>query len=262
MQDYRDDGSSRRRQIRKNIESLQGKLKTTRNPFQQSSIAGELGKLEQERMQLDSLFTEQTGEEIQDDVQDEAPEEHFPFLNTIYSANPGLLKKSQNLERDVRASILYVHYFEQEFLGLFTSRKLRLDVKFSVERDSFYDQYYQISRSLKNYQIEADRIADGTYAKQYEAEILKRKVEMRHALLVEIDWFFRKLKRFANELAKDIAGDGLLCQNPDDELDYSDLDRERLLRGKTVGAAVQSLYEYAAEAVTYVDVPDFQQRPL
>lgn len=258
MEDYREDSGSRRKQIRRNIESLQGKLKQARNPFQQSSIADELGKLELERMQLDTLFDE-PGEE---DAADEAPEEEYPLLNHIYTMHSELLRQSQHLERDIRASILYLEYVEREFLGMFTSRKMRLDVKYSVERDSFYDLYYQVSRSLKNYRTEADRIASGSYAKQYEADILKRKVEMRHAVLIEIDWFFRKLRRFTKELIADIDGDGLLCQNPQEKLNYSKLDQERALRGKTVEEGIRSIFEYANEAVAYVDIPEFQQRPL
>lgn len=260
MEDYREDGGSRRRQIRRNIESLQGKLKNTRNPFQQSSIAGELGKLEQEHMQLESLFDEEAADD--GEAQEEAPQERFPLLNQLYQRNPDILQKSQHLERDIRASVLYLHYLEAEFLGMFTSRKMRLDVKFSVERDSFYDLFYQVSRSLKNYRTEADRIAEGSYTKQYEAEILKRKVEMRHAVLIEVDWFFRKLRRFAKELIADIEGDGLLCQNPQEELSYSEIDQEEFLRGSTVEDGIRSLYAYASEAVEYVDIPDFQQRPL
>ncbi|MFP4115331.1 MAG: hypothetical protein ACOC1I_03900 [Spirochaetota bacterium] len=259
MEDYREDNISRRRQIRRNIESLQGKLKTTRNPFQQSSIAGELSKLEQERMQIDSLFEEPP---VEEDADEEAPEEHYPQLNGIYQENPDLLQKSQHLERDIRASILYLDYFEREFLGMFTSRKMRLDVKYSVERDSFYDIYYQVSRSLQNYRTEADRIAAGSYTKQYEADILKRKVEMRHAVLIELDWFFRKLKRFAKELIEDIEQDELRCQNPSEPLEYTSLDGERLLRGQTVEEGIRMLYEYVSEAVDYLEIPEFQQRPL
>ncbi len=262
MEDYRDDSGSRRSQIRRNMETLQGKLKTTRNPFQQSSIAGELGKLEQEQMQLDSLFEDGPAAEAVAEADDEAPQEQFPLLNRIYQDHPQLLKKSGHLERDIRAAILYMDYFEREFLGMFTSRKMRLDVKYSVERDSFYDLLHQVSRSLKNYRTEADRIASGSYTKQYEADILKRKVEMRHTVLVEIEWFFRKLRRFAKELIADIDGDGLLCQNPESELGYSDLDKEQLLRGRTVDEGIRILYEYAAEAVEYLDIPEFQQRPL
>lgn len=258
MEHYRDDSSSRRSQVNRSIESLHGKLKTARNPFQQSSIAGELGRLEQEKMQLDSLF---------DDPQEpseepEAPEDRFPVLNTIYSAHPDLLRKATHLERDIRATILYLHQFETEFLGMFTSRRMKLDVKFSVERDSFYDLFFQVSRSLKNYRTEADRIVEGTYTKTYEADILKRKVEMRHALLIEIDWFFRKLKRFARNLLADIQGEGLLCQNPDDVLSYSKIDRERILRNRTVREGISLLSELASEAVDYVEIPEFQQRPL
>src|SRR6056297_83777 len=258
MEDYREDSGLRRREVRRSIETLQGRLKKTQNPFQQSSIAGELGKLEAERMQLDSLFDETPEQE----AAEEAPEEQFPMLNRVYQENPDLLKKSQHLERDIRASILYVHYFEREFLGMFTSRKMRLDVKYSVERDSFYDLIHQVSRSLKNYRTEADRIAEGSYTKQYEADILKRKVEMRHSVLVEVDWFFRKLRRFAKELIIDSEEDRLLCQNPEEELTYSKIDHERLLRGLSVEEAIRKLFEYASEAVDYLEIPEFQQRTL
>jgi hypothetical protein len=139
---------------------------------------------------------------------------------------------------------------------------MRLDVKYSVERDSFYDLMHQVTRSLKNYRTEADRIAEGSYAKQYESEILKRKVEMQHVVLGEIDWFFRKLRRFAKELLADIEGDRVLCQNPDEPLDYTTMDQERLLRGRTVRDGIDALHEYACEAVDYLDIPEFQQRPV
>lgn len=258
MEDYRDDSSSRRRQVNRNIESLRDRLKKTRNPFQQSSLSGELGRLEHERMQLDSLF-----DDPQEEGQDtNAPDAQYPHLNRVYSESAELLAENEHLERDIRAAILYVHCFEHEFLGIFTSRKMRLDVKYSVERDSFYDLLHQVARTLKNYRTEADRIASGSYAKQYEADILKRKVEMRHAVLIETEWFFRKLRRFAKELLADIDGEGLLCQNPEATLEYSKLDEERLLRNRTVGDAIRTLFEFTDEAVEYLDIPEFQQRPL
>ncbi|MFP4375976.1 MAG: hypothetical protein ACLFP4_02930 [Spirochaetales bacterium] len=258
MEDYRETSSNRRSQIRRNMEQLQRQLKSTSNPFQKSSIAGELGKLEKERMQLDSLFDEEPEEE----AEEEAPEEQFPILNQIYRDSPELLRKSQHLERDVRASILYLHRFEAEFIGMFTSRKLRLDVKYSVERDTFYDIYHQVARTLMNYRTEADRIAEGSYAKQYEADVLKRKVEMRHATLVEVEWFFRRLRRFSKQLVTDIAGDGILCQNPHSELEYDTLDREKLLRNRSVAEALQMLWDFSSEAVAYLDIPEFQQKAL
>lgn len=257
MEDYREDSGGRRKQLRRSIESLHGKLKKTRNPFQQSSIEDELSKLEQERLQIDSLFVEDETE-----PEDEELPDQFPCLSVLWKRYEHILKQSRHVERDVRASFLYMQFFEDEFLGMFTVRKLRLDVQYSVERDQFYDLFHQVQRSLLNYRTEADRIAEGTYTKEYEAEILKRKVEMRLAVLVELDWFFRKVKRFAKRLLEDIDGDGLLCQNPDEKLDYTRLDRETTLRNKTVAAGLAELLALAAEAIEYVEVPEFQQRAL
>ncbi len=257
MDHYREESALRRRQIRRNIEVLQGRLKTTRNPFQQSSLAGELGRLEQEQLRIGSLLDE-PGEAVEEDV----PGDRYPLLNRIYHESPDLLTKCRHLDRDMRAATLYVHYFEQEFVGMFTVRKMRLDVKYSVERDTFYDLLNQATRSLDNFRTEADRIAEGSYAKQYEAEILKRKVEMQHVVLGEIDWFFRKLRRFTKDLLTDLEGDRLLCQNPNDPLEYAAMDHEKLLRGRTVVQGIEALHAYAVEAVEYLDIPDFQQRPV
>ena len=257
MEDYKEDSGGRRKQIRRSIESLEGKLKKARNPFQQSSIADELSKLEQERLEIDSLF-----QEDEQGPEEEESEDQFPCLSLLWKRYEHILKQCRHVERDVRASFLYMQFFEDEFLGMFTVRKLRLDVQYSVERDQFYDLFHQVMRSLLNYRTEADRIAKGTYTKEYEAEILKRKVEMRLAVLVELDWYFRKVKRFARVLLEDIDGEGLLCQNPDEKLDYTRLDRETTLRNKSVAAGLGELLALAVEAIEYVEVPEFQQRAL
>ncbi|MBU8913327.1 MAG: hypothetical protein KOO61_04835 [Spirochaetales bacterium] len=257
MEDYQEGSGGRRKQVRRSIESLEGKLKKTRNPFQQSSIEEELSKLELERMQIDSLFREN-----EEEVEEEVAADQFPYLNVLWNRYEHLVKQCRHVERDVRASFLYMQFFEDEFLGMFTVRKLRLDVQYSVERDQFYDLFHQVQRSLLNYRTEADRIAQGTYTKEYEAEILKRKVEMRLAVLVELDWYFRKVRRFAKVLLEDIDGDGLLCQNPEEKLDYTRLDRETTLRNRTVATGLAQLLALAVEAIEYVEVPDFQQRAL
>ena len=257
MEDYREDSGGRRKQVRRSIESIEGNLKKTRNPFQKSTIEDELRKLELERMEIDSLFLEN-----EEQVEEEVAANQFPYLNALWKRYEHLVKQCRHVERDVRASFLYMQFFEDEFLGMFTVRKLRLDVQYSVERDQFYDLFHQVQRSLLNYRTEADRIAQGTYTKEYEAEILKRKVEMRLAVLVELDWYFRKVKRFATVLLEDIDGDGLLCQNPEEKLDYTRLDRETTLRNRTVAAGLAELLALAVEAIVYVDVPDFQQRAL
>lgn len=257
MEDYQEDSGGRRKQLRRSIESLQGDLKKTRNPFEQSSIKDELSKLELEDLQFGDFFLEDEQE-----AEDEAFQDQFHYLNSLWKRYEDIVKQCNHVERDVCAAFLYMHFFEDEFLGMLTVRKLRLDVQYSVERDQFYDLFHQVQRSLLNYRTEADRIAKGTYTKEYETEILKRKVEMRHAVLVELEWYFRKVKRFATVLLEDMSGDGLLCQNPEEKLNYTKLDRETTLRNKTVAEGLTELLALTVEAIEYVDIPDFQQRPL
>jgi hypothetical protein len=142
---------------------------------------------------------------------------------------------------------------------MLTERKLKLDVKFSLERDTFYNLFSNLARRRDDYLVEAERIRTGEYSKSYEEDILKRLVEMRHNLFIECDRFFRRLGRFAHDLVEDMSGDGILCQNADDELEYTSIDRENVLRGRTVKQGVTMLAELCDEIVDYLDIPDFQR---
>jgi hypothetical protein len=82
---------------------------------------------------------------------------------------------------------------------------------------------------------------------------------MRHNLFIECDRFFRRLGRFSHDLVEDMSGDGILCQNADDELEYTTIDREKVLRGRTVKQGVTMLTELCDEIVDYLDIPDFQR---
>ena len=65
--------------------------------------------------------------------------------------------------------------------------------------------------------------------------------------------------RPAEDLIDDLEGNQILCQNGDEFLSYSTIDREIDLRGQSVKEAVERLYELADEAVNFIDVPDFQR---
>jgi hypothetical protein len=158
----------------------------------------------------------------------------------------------------VQAVFLYTQYFDDEFLGMLTERKLRLDVKFSIERDTFYNLFSDLARHRDDYLVEAERIRDGDYSKSYEDDMLKRLVEMRHNLFIEADRFFRRLGRFAHDLVEDADGEGILCQNAEEQLQYSSIDREKVLPGRSVKQGVAMLSELCDEIVDYLDIPDFQ----
>ncbi len=252
MQDYTGDLQSSYRKVSRRISDLQGRLRASRDAFSQKSIVDELTKLEHERIQIDNVFVE-TGTQ-RSTIEDR---ESFPILVGLEKRFPALLKQHATQVREIQALLLYFRYFEDEFIGLFSERKLKLDVEYSVERDGFYHQFTQLSRRTGNYCVEALRVQEGDYARTYEQEMLKRIVEMRHAVVIESNAFFRRVHRFTGELIDDLDGDAILCQNGDAELVYSDIDRETELRGMTVRQGLQLLFDICDEIIEYLDVPDF-----
>ncbi|WP_455381587.1 hypothetical protein [Salinispira pacifica] len=253
MEDYREDSVRSYRQIRQNIRSLQGKLRASHDALQKRKLIDELSHLEQERLRDGNLFTGD-GADL-----NEVPEEDFPILGRVWDRYEALISENREQPSDVQGLIVYLRYFDEEFLGFLTPRKLKLDVKYSMVRDTFYNLYNQLERNLSNYQQESSRIGAGDYTKKYEEDILKRLVEMRNALFIEADRFLRRLRQFAEDLIDDLEGKQILCQNGDDFLSYSSIDREVDLRGLSVKEAVERLYELADEAVSFIDVPDFQR---
>ncbi|TVQ38614.1 MAG: hypothetical protein EA384_08695 [Spirochaetaceae bacterium] len=252
MQDYTENLQASYHAVLKRIRQLQGRLRAAGDSLSQRTIVDELTQLEQERLKIDNLFLE-SGAEMHATTDDE----RFAILASLEKRYPDVLRTHSTQVRDVQALLLYLRYFEEEFIGLFSERKLKLDVKYSVERDGFYHQFSQLSRRVANYCDEALRIQEGNYSKTYEQDMLKRMVEMRHAVVIDSNTFFGRVHRFAGELIDDLDGDGILCQNGESELTYSELDRETELRGVAVRDALQLLFDACDEILEYLDVPDF-----
>lgn len=247
MHDYPGDSGG----IEKKIRSLQTRLNRSTNEFTRKSLVEELGRLEQERLHGDNIFTEgQAAAPDEDDTE-------FPILADLRTRYPEIVKKNEGQAREIQAIQLYLHHFDQEFIGLLNERKVRLDVKFSVERDGFYHVFNNLERRADSYCTEAERINSGEYTKAYEEDILKRMVEMRHNLFIETNRFFRHIQRFTGDLIEDLDGDAILCQNGDETLDYSDFDRETELRGKTVREGLEKLNEFSSEVIDFLNIPDF-----
>ena len=249
MHDYPGEGSRREKRIR----NLQNRLHESTNEFNRKSLVDELGRLEQERLHSDELFADKPGADKADGTDDEA----FPILARLRKQLADVQYEYRRFAREVQAVQLYLHHFDTEYLGLLNERKLRLDVKYSLERDSFYDAFNTVRRQADSYCTEAARINAGEYTKAYEEEILRRMVEMRHNLFIETNRLFRRVQRFTKDLIDDLNGDAILCQNPDERLSYSELDRERELRGKTVGEGIHRVYEFSSEVTSFLNIPDF-----
>ncbi|MEW5815759.1 MAG: hypothetical protein AB1798_10260, partial [Spirochaetota bacterium] len=137
--------------------------------------------------------------------------------------------------------------------------KLKLDIKFSIERDGFYNQFSQLMRTLDALKYEMQRIEKGKYDKTHEQDIFKRKRTMKRAFTIEMDKFFKHVNEFSRALVEDLHGAGILCLNGNDILHYGRLDKEKLLRNITIREALQKLQQFSAEVGGYLNIPDFKK---
>jgi len=151
---------------------------------------------------------------------------------------------------------LYVRRLEREFIPFLTSKLLKLDFKYSLDRDAFYGSLQALQRRIDDYRDECRRIAEGSKNREMEMETRKRAVKVARLAAVEGAKLFRALHAFATDLVDDAAGDGVKCLNAESEIAFDSLEGERMLQGMQVKAALGELGALAAEAVEYLNVPE------
>ena len=155
---------------------------------------------------------------------------------------------------------LYLTHFEKEFLPFLTEKQLKLDFKYSLERDSFYNSFEAIRRKMASYGDENRALRQGLVNREMELEVRKRMVKLTRHIQAEAARFFSTLVRFCQDLEDDAHGDMVKCQNCNGVIHFDPIEGDRLLQGRTVGGALRELRLFAAEAVTYLNVPDIDSQ--
>jgi hypothetical protein len=153
---------------------------------------------------------------------------------------------------------LYAGAFEREYLPFLTEKHLKLDFKFSMDRDAFYSSFQALQRKIGNYREENRRLAQGVVSRDMEAEIRKRALKLTRNIEVDAAKFFRAIERFCDELCEDAQGDGVKCLNCDAEISFDEIEGARSLQGRPVADALAELEEFAAEAVAYLNIPEIE----
>ena len=83
--------------------------------------------------------------------------EGFVFLKRILEGGGvGPEVAEADPDREIRHLLLYLHYFEEEFLVLLSETKLKLDFKHSLERDSYYHRFESLRRLFEDLRDERD----------------------------------------------------------------------------------------------------------
>jgi hypothetical protein len=155
---------------------------------------------------------------------------------------------------------LYLEFFEKEYVPFLTEMRLKLDFKFSMERDGFYRRFQELIRKLEDYRDEVRRLAVGTFTKDMETEVRKRTFKLKRILEAEASRFFRAIKRFTTELVEDARTDGVKCLNGDDTIGFDRIEGKRFLAGRRVVIALEDLGSYSDEVILFLNVPDLESQ--
>ena len=153
---------------------------------------------------------------------------------------------------------LYVRRFEREFLPFLTAQHLKLDFKFSLDRDSFYNACQALLRSLGDYREECRRIAEGSVSKDLERETRARAMKLTRSIAAEGAKLFRSVERFAAELSADASSEGTKCLNGNAEITFDAVEGQRILQGGRVKDGLVQLGRLASEVMAYLNVPEVE----
>ncbi len=155
---------------------------------------------------------------------------------------------------------LYARHFEKEFLPFLAEKQLKLDFKYSLDRDAFYSSYQGLQRKIDSYREENARLADGIVSRDMEMEIRKRSNKLVRLIEAEAARFFRALEGFADALAEDAQGDAVKCLNCDAEISFDSIEGRRALQGRRVADALEDLRDFALEAIAYLNIPEIDSQ--
>jgi hypothetical protein len=205
---------------------------------------------------------------LEESPEEEESLEQYPVLAVLVAENSGLppgkriasfaAKDSAptSLQSEMFHLALYTAYFEREFLPFLTEKQLKLDLKFSMDRDAFYNKFESLQRKIADYREAHQSITEGMVSRDLETEVRKRALKLTRLVEVEAAKFFRAIERFCNELVEDARAGGVKCRNSDGEVSFDRIEGIRMLQGRKVIDAVAQLKDVAAEAVAYLNIPE------
>jgi hypothetical protein len=151
--------------------------------------------------------------------------------------------------------MVYARFFQSEFLPFLTEKRLKLDYKFSQDRDGFYRRFKELERKLDDFREEAARLLEGIVNREIALEMRKRIIKLKREIKLDMAKLFRAVQGFCEELIEDAEGIGVKCRNGSEEIAFDDIEGKHLLEGLWVTDALAVLAGLASEVVAYLKSP-------
>ncbi|RKX86475.1 MAG: hypothetical protein DRP57_01415 [Spirochaetes bacterium] len=239
------------KRINKVIREYEAILKTSIDVDQRDRVSKEFKELKSYRDKILAVNiisdTEEPSVEY-DEILD------FPFLKML------MLKNEEKIlaDKEANAMYLYLIFFENEFLPFLSETKLKLDFKYSMERDGFYHRFQDLLRRMQDFIGEAQRVEEETFRPDVVEEMKKRNFKMKRSLSIEMDKFFKSILNFAEDLLEDIKEDSLKCLNGEETITFDAIEGKRYLEGSIVSDALENLSVLSDEIIKYLNVPNIE----
>ncbi len=235
------------------IKQYETVLLSTTDPAQRQRVAKELEKLRDYRDKILSVNVINE-KELEDNISESSGLDDFSFLKYLKSRTDERIVN----DREVDHIYLYMKFFENDFLPFLSETKLKLDFKYSLERDSFYHRFQELLRRLTDLVSEIERFENGKFRVDIEEEIKKRIFKMKRNLSIELDRFFKQVNKFATDLLEDVEGDALKCLNGDEVINFDAIEGDRYLEGFLVHDALEEIRKFSLEIIDYLDMPEIK----
>lgn len=227
-------------------------LKTTVDPHQQSRARKKLRELKAYKERILAAFEVTGDSEIQETGEIKIQDDNF--ITRIKVKYP----EKVNYDLEVHELKLYMDFFYSEFLAIFSERKMKLDFKYSLDRDNFHHKFLSVKRHLDDYIQECIRIKNGLLKKEVELEMKRRIIKIKRNLFIEAFRFFKTVQGFSEELILDLETEGLKCLNGEEIISFEFMEEKQYLEGYTVKEALEDLLIFAKEILDFLNIPDFE----
>lgn len=242
------------RRINRLIRQFEVVFKSTYDDYQRDRVRAELKELKTYREKYLALHPVDP-RELQDAPVSDGLEQ-FPILRDLLRDQVDPPEKQD----EISLLKLYMLCYYDEFMIFLTPKKLRLDVKFNLERDKFYPEYHELLRQVQEYQRSVEESADlvekANYRRDVAADLKSRNGKLRTNLLIKAARYFVRVRDFASELLEDLNDEGGICKNGEEVLEFQELKGIKYLNGLSVWHALQLLLAISREIVVFLKVPE------
>jgi hypothetical protein len=252
------------------IHQYESVFRTTSDSRQRQRVEKQLKELRRQREQILAVNVIDT--RIVQEVEEPDRLAEFAFLRRLLARESGLKPDHRTpllwghdadptpTQQEIFHLMLYVAWFRDEFLPFLTEKRLKLDYKYSMDRDGFYARLQEVERKLGGFREENARLQEGVVGHEMELEMRTRFGKFKREIEADAAKLFHAVSVFAQDLGEDADGEGVKCLNGNERIEFDSIEGKRTLQGRNVRNALHEVAQLASEIERYLNVSDIESQ--